>query len=81
MDKEIDPEVLISLVEERTNLWDKTSHLYNDRVQRVTAWREIFCILIPDYDELEDREKEYYGKYFFLLHFYKFVDIAWSCTL
>ena len=35
MDSElINPEVLISLVEERITLWDKTSDLYKDKTKK-----------------------------------------------
>lgn len=67
MEIEINPEDLIPLVYERVVLWDKTSNDYKNKQLKISAWREICCLLIPDFDELEEKERQRYGKYLFLL--------------
>ena len=41
MTESIDNEILISLVEARPVLWDKTQEIYRDRNATRNAWREI----------------------------------------
>jgi hypothetical protein len=42
-DFEIDIELLISFVEARPDLWDKSSHIYKDRDSTRKAWKEV-CV-------------------------------------
>ena len=65
MEIEINPEDLIPLVYERVVLWDKTSNDYKNKQLKISAWREICCLLIPDFDKLEEKERQHYGKYFY----------------
>lgn len=60
---DIDMDNLISLVEERPVIWDKTRETYKDRNETRNAWKEIFSELRPDFDELEATEKNNFGKY------------------
>ncbi|XP_063592448.1 uncharacterized protein LOC134769612 [Penaeus indicus] len=62
MGEEIDTERLISLVQERPVLWDKTEDIYKDRNATKNAWKEVCMELKPDFEELEDREKNTFGK-------------------
>ncbi|KAG5889463.1 hypothetical protein JTB14_016442 [Gonioctena quinquepunctata] len=70
MDK-IDIKFLLSLVEERPALWDKTSELYKDKIARDAAWREICVILDDEFDELEPKERQ---------EFSKLVTKKWGCV-
>lgn len=65
---EVELDVLISLIEVRPVIWDKTSEIYKDRNETKNAWREIFVELKSDFDELEDAEKNTFGKCFRLRH-------------
>ncbi|KDR16963.1 hypothetical protein L798_09252 [Zootermopsis nevadensis] len=59
---QVDIDYLISLIEARSVLWDKTSVLYKDRKETKNAWREVFVELKSDFEELEDKEKNIYAK-------------------
>lgn len=59
---EIDTERLISLVQERPVLWDKTEDIYKDRNATKNAWKEVCVQLKHDFEELKDREKNTFGK-------------------
>lgn len=56
-------ELLITLVEGRPVLWDKTLEIYKDKRLTYEAWREIFIILNKDFDEMTNVKKNEYGKY------------------
>jgi hypothetical protein len=57
MAENIDAEVLISLIEARSVLWDKPLDAFKDRIATRNAWREVCLELKPDFEELEDRAK------------------------
>jgi len=40
-DYELDIELLISVVNARPVLWDKTDDIYKDRIETKKAWREV----------------------------------------
>lgn len=61
----IDSEVLISLVESKVVLWDKTLDIYKDRNATRKAWGEVCLALKPDFGSLGDKEKNTFGKYCF----------------
>lgn len=65
---EIDNELLITLVEQRPVLWDKTSEEYKNRNKTLEGWKEICRILKDGYNELSEKEQNEIGmyKYFFL---------------
>lgn len=67
---EIDAEVLITLVETRPVLWDKTLDVYKDRIATKNGWREVCSALKQDFDELEEKDKNAFGKYLYILHYY-----------
>ncbi|XP_049948240.1 uncharacterized protein LOC126456533 [Schistocerca serialis cubense] len=58
---EIDTELLITLVEVRPVLWDKTLDAYRDRIATKNAWREVCVALKQDFDEMEDKDKNVFG--------------------
>ncbi|CAH2088918.1 unnamed protein product [Euphydryas editha] len=53
-------ELLITLVEGRPVLWDKTLDIYKDKRLTYEAWREIFTILNKDFDEMTNVKKNEY---------------------
>ena len=68
MEAEIDTELLISLVQERPALWDKSREDYKSR-RTTECWREVCIQLNPNFENLSEAEKDKYGKctkYFFL---------------
>ena len=48
---------LISLVEARPVLWDKTDDIYKDRIETKKAWREVCICLQEDFEALGDVQK------------------------
>lgn len=63
MAEDIDSEILISLVQERPVLWDKTLEIYKDRNATRNAWKEIYIELHNDFDNFEDKEKKAFGEF------------------
>jgi hypothetical protein len=51
MAENIDADVLISLIEARPVLWDKTLDVFKDRIATRNAWREVCLELKPDFEE------------------------------
>ncbi|CAH1958067.1 unnamed protein product [Acanthoscelides obtectus] len=62
MEITIDSEALILLIEHRTVLWDKNFNTYKNKQLTISAWREICCLLRPDFNELDEKESQAYGK-------------------
>ena len=56
-DSEFDIDLLISQVEARPVLWDKTDDIYKDRNETKKAWREVCICLQEDFEALEDVKK------------------------
>ena len=56
-DFECDVDLLISLVEARPVLWDKTDDIYKDRNETKKAWREVCVCLQEDFETLRDVKK------------------------
>lgn len=59
----IDSEILITLVEARPVLWDKSLESYKDRNMTRNGWNEVCIALNSEFEELEEKEKNAYGKY------------------
>lgn len=59
---DVDIELLISLVEARPTLWDKTQDIYKDRNETKKAWTEVCVGLKEDCEALGDIEKNTFGK-------------------
>lgn len=62
----IDLEILITLIENRPILWDKTLENYKENNLRTAAWREVCIVLREDFKELEEKERQSYGKFLYL---------------
>ncbi|VEN34554.1 unnamed protein product [Callosobruchus maculatus] len=58
----IDNDALISLVEARPVLWDKTLDWFKDRNLTRGAWREVCRALNHQFEVMEDKEKNAFGK-------------------
>ena len=56
-DFEFDVDLLISLLEARPVLWDKTVDIYKDRTERKKAWREVCIRLQEDFEALGNVQK------------------------
>nr|CAI5865143.1 unnamed protein product [Callosobruchus analis] len=63
MDNDIDNDILISLVEARPVLWDKTMDGFKDRNAARDAWRELCYPLKEGFEEMQSKEKNEFGKY------------------
>lgn len=61
--EEINTELLISLIEERPAIWDKTLNIYKDKNIKESAWREICVILKEGFEEKEQKERQEFGKF------------------
>ncbi|KAL3283360.1 hypothetical protein HHI36_006508 [Cryptolaemus montrouzieri] len=62
MDKmDINAELLISSVEKRPYLWDKSICDYKDKLKTNAAWKEVCAILREDFGSLSDPEKVTFG--------------------
>jgi hypothetical protein len=53
-DFEFDIDLLISLLEARPVLWDKTDDIYKDRNETKKAWGEVCIYLQEDFEALGD---------------------------
>jgi hypothetical protein len=62
-DFEFDIDLLISLVEARPVLWDKTDNIYKDRNETKKAWREVCICLQQDFKALGDVKKKAFVDY------------------
>jgi hypothetical protein len=62
MSTEVDIEILISLVESKPALWDKTAEIYKDRNETKKAWVEVCSALTDGFEEWSDNEKNSFGK-------------------
>ena len=54
-DFELDIELLISLVDARPVMWDKTDDIYKRRIEAKKAWREVCICLQEDLEALGGR--------------------------
>lgn len=66
---EIDNELLITLVEQRPVLWDKTAEDYKNRNKTLEGWKQVCRILKDNYDELSEKEQNEIGKDFFIVSY------------
>ena len=62
-DFEFYTDLLISLVEARPVLWDKTDDSYKDRNETRKAWREVCICRQEGFETLGDAQKNAFGKY------------------
>lgn len=66
---DIDNEILISLIQERPVLWDKTLDIYKDRDATRNAWREVCVEIRSDFDVLDERQRNDFGKYILFTYY------------
>ena len=62
-DLEFDTDLLISLVEARPVLWEKTDDSYKDRNETKKAWTEVCICLQEGFKTLGDAKKNAFGEY------------------
>ena len=62
-DFDSDTELLISLVEARPVLRDKTNDIYKDRNETKKAWREVCIRLQENFEALGDVQRNAFGEY------------------
>lgn len=58
----LDIDQLISLVEAKPVIWDKTLGIYKDRNETKKAWIEIFKEMNNEFENFVDKVKNDYGK-------------------
>lgn len=73
IDIDIDIEMLISLVENRPVLWDKTSESYKIKQLNFTAWMDICKMIHPSFDTLSYKEKNEFGKFTLIIYSLLFI--------
>lgn len=54
---ETDAEVLISLVESKPVLWNKTLKVFEDKTVTKNDWSEACLALKPDFDVIDNKDK------------------------
>ncbi|CAH2017500.1 unnamed protein product [Acanthoscelides obtectus] len=52
----------VTLVEDRPVLWDTTLDKYKDNTASIAGWREICVILMEDFEAMEQRQRQEFGK-------------------
>ena len=62
-DFDFDIDLLISLLEARPVLWDKTNDIYKDRNETKTTWRKVCICLQEDFEALGGVQKNAFGEY------------------
>ena len=63
-DVDIHVELLISLVQERPVLWDKSLEVYKSKTETTAAWREVCNNLNPGFEFMSVDAKNKYGAHF-----------------
>lgn len=61
--EEYDVDYMISLIEERPVLWDKTIPEYKNRLLKTESWKEVCESLFSSYEEFSNEKKKEVGKY------------------
>lgn len=59
----IDPELLISEVENRRNLWNAGDENYKDRDIRLQSWQDVTSIVVKNYDKMSGNDQKKAGKF------------------
>lgn len=62
----IDMDYLITLVQERQILWDKSNVDFKNKNMKIKAWEQIAKILFPDYDNLAPDIKNQIGEQYLM---------------
>jgi len=58
----VDVDLLITLVEEKPILWNKTIDSYSDRNEKRKCWRDVFCKIKPGFEEMDFKDQKIIGK-------------------
>lgn len=66
MSENIDCDLLISLVEERPVLWDKTIDDFKNKNLKTEGWKDVCRNIFHDFDDKNDKEKTRLGKLIFI---------------
>lgn len=67
LNKNIDMDLLISLVRERPVVWDKTLEEFKYKNITNEAWKDICVKLYSDFDSLNDKDKDIFGKIYLFI--------------
>ncbi|XP_052741558.1 uncharacterized protein LOC128198759 [Bicyclus anynana] len=60
-EQDIDIDFLISLVQERPIIWDKSHEHYSDKFRKANEWVAVCKKIFQDYEEFEDQKKNKIG--------------------
>jgi len=60
LDTELDIELLISFIENKPVLWDKTIDKFSEKRK---AWREVFGLIKPGFEHLQFKDQKLIGRY------------------
>ena len=52
-----DTDLFISEVQQFPAIWDYTSDLYSDRIEKAKAWNVVCCKFYPDFEEKDQENK------------------------
>lgn len=82
-EQNIDIDFLISLVQERPIIWDKSHEHYSDKFRKANEWADVCKKLFQGYEESEDQKKNKIGELLFILIFihsiHKLIYIFFNC--
>lgn len=62
-DQQINREVLIAAIKDRPVLWNTFLEIYKDKTAKTAAWREIYIILKEDFEEMDQKDRQLFGKF------------------
>lgn len=68
-EQDIDLDFLISLVQERPIIWDKSHEHYSDKFRKANEWAAVCRKIFQDYEEFEDQKKNKIGELLFNMLF------------
>lgn len=66
----LDVDYLISLVEARPVLWDKSKDDYKEKTLKTEAWKEVCLSIIPSFDDKDKKEKPNSVSTYLFIYFY-----------
>ncbi|KAI8441111.1 hypothetical protein MSG28_009371 [Choristoneura fumiferana] len=61
MAEDYDVDFIISLVEARPVLWDKTKEEYKNKILKTEAWKDVCQNIVPSFNEKDKKEKTKIG--------------------
>lgn len=63
MADDLDLDFLISLVEARPVLWDKSKEDYKNKNLKTEGWKDVCLNIFPSFDSMDNKEKTKLGEY------------------